>query len=379
MNLLWKIALIALGLGLLAGVAMNLFVVFTLRRFNGMPDTQDLTARVHKLANGYINKRPHGALALGVLQKDRRYVQGYGRRSSSDNVPPDGQTLFEIGSVTKVFTALAMARLVEDGSWSLEDSLGQRLALGWSEEQVAGITLRHLATHSSGLPRLPAALMDGSISLANPYLNYHPADLYQDLTRVRLDFPPGKKSTYSNYGFGLLGHLLEVEAGRPYAAIIADDICRPLGLRDTTVQLTPEQQDRLVRGHNLQGEVGNWDFDAIAGAGALRSTVQDMLLFLEANLRPDATPLAPVLERAQQVHFTGWTSHVGLGWQISETIEGPVVHWHNGGTHGYRSFIGFDRANQVAVALLSNTGDVDESLDAIGFEILKLAVKISLD
>jgi CubicO group peptidase (beta-lactamase class C family) len=174
-----------------------------------------------------------------------------------------------------------------------------------------------------------------------------------------------------------------LKAGRRYAAIIIDDICRPLGLTDTTVQLTPEQQARLVPGHSPKGEpVSNWDFDALAGAGALRSTVQDMLLFLEANLRPDATPLAPVLERAQKGHFTRLTDEVGLGWQILQTVEGPVVHWHNGGTGGYTSFIGFDRGNQVAVALLSNTGDaaaMDQSLDTIGFEILKLAVKISLD
>jgi CubicO group peptidase (beta-lactamase class C family) len=302
-----------------------------------------------------------------------------------DSAPPDGQTLFEIGSVTKVFTALALAQSTEEGSWSLDDSLGQHLPLAWSAEPAAGISLRHLATHSSGLPRLPASLL--ATNLANPYVNYHPANLYQDLANVRLDFPPGKppwwKLAYSNYGYGLLGHLLEVKAGRPYAAIIIDDICRPLGLTDTTVQLTPEQQARMVRGHSPQGDpVSNWDFDALAGAGALRSTVQDMLLFLEANLGPPGTPLAPVLERCQKAHFTGLTAHVGLGWQILETVEGPVVHWHNGGTGGYRSFIGFDRSNQVAVALLSNTGDAfanDESLDAIGFEILKRAVKISLD
>ena len=364
-----------LSLGL---AAMKLNVVNALRRFNGMPDTHDLRPRVDKLANRYINKRRHGALALGVLQKDKRYLQGYGRKSPSDDAPPDGHTLFEIGSVTKVFTALGLARSIEEGTWSLDDTLGQHLQLDGLEEKVAGITLRQLATHSSGLPRIPRSLMKAS--LANPYANYHPADLYQDLAKVRLDFQPGKKSTYSNYGYGLLGHLLELKGRRSYAEIISEDICRPLGMTDTTVKLTPEQQARLVRGHSPKGEpVSNWDFDAFAGAGALRSTAEEMLRFLEANLRPDATPLQPVLERAQKTHFTGLVDQVGLGWQILETVEGPVVHWHNGGTGGYRSFIGFDRGNQVAVVLLSNTGGVDQSLDTIGLQILKLAAKISLD
>ena len=257
MNLFWTITLIGLGLVLLAVAAttlMYLLGLFAQRRFNRMPDTRDLRSRVDKLANDYIDKRRHGALALGVLQRDKRYLQGYGRMSSLNNMPPDGQTLFEIGSVTKVFTALALARWSEKGAWSLEDSLGQHLKVTRPAEQAASITLQQLATHSSGLPRIPGNLLDDTTDVANPYPSYHPADLYQDLTRVRLDFPPGKKSAYSNYGYGLLGHLLELKAGRPYAAIIIDDICQPLGLTDTAVQLTPEQQARLVRGHSPQGE-----------------------------------------------------------------------------------------------------------------------------
>jgi CubicO group peptidase (beta-lactamase class C family) len=240
-----------------------------------------------------------------------------------------------------------------------------------------------LATHTSGLARLPANFDAISTNQQNPYANYRATDLYQDLAAVVLTSKPGTKSDYSNYGFGLLGHVLALKAGKPYEALVKDTVCHPLEMRDTTIQLLAEQRQRLTPGHNPQGElVSNWDFDVLAPAGAFRSTAADLLKFVEANLAPAATPLGRSLTEAQRVQFETWSDKLGLAWQIEETIEGLTFHWHNGGTGGYASFIGFDKTHQTGVVILSNYGDAmanDSSVDEMGMELLRLMSKISWD
>jgi D-alanyl-D-alanine-carboxypeptidase/D-alanyl-D-alanine-endopeptidase len=243
------------------------------------------------------------------------------------------------------------------------------------------ITLAQLATHTSGLPRLPDNLDRAVTDEQNPYAHYQAADLYQALTTVKLSAAPGKKSDYSNYGFGLLGHILELKAGKPYEALVTETLCAPLGMSNTVIQLSPEQKARLAPGHDPKGApVANWDFAVLAGCGAFRSNASDLLRFLEANLKDTASPISKALADAQKFHFKTFGGGVGLGWQIEETIEEQILHWHNGGTGGYVSFLGFDRAHQVGVVILSNYGDAwagDSSVDSLGMEILKWAPKIS--
>jgi CubicO group peptidase (beta-lactamase class C family) len=241
----------------------------------------------------------------------------------------------------------------------------------------------HLATHSSGLPRLPDDLLSSAKDELNPYVDYQPANLYQSLASLELKSAPGQKMFYSNFGYGLLGHLLELKTGKPYETLVREIVCAPLAMSNTVIELSAEQQERLSPGHDPKGNVvPNWDFGALAPAGAFRSTANDLLKFVEANLRNEPTAISRALTLAQERHYKEMAGGIGLAWQIVDPVEGQKWHWHNGGTGGYVSFVGFDRTNQVGVVLLSNYGDAmagDNSLDRMGVELLRLAAKISLE
>jgi serine-type D-Ala-D-Ala carboxypeptidase/endopeptidase len=383
--LLLKIAAGVAVLFAIAFAALLFYVGTKQREFKSMPDTSDLKARIDQLAAPYINKRKQGALVVGVLQKDRRYVKGFGRQGETTNAPPpDGRTIFEIGSVTKVFTATALAHMLHTGKLKLDDPVQQFLPahLKLPEKGGRAITLKHLATHSSGLPRLPDNLFGTAKDKNNPYANYTAQHLYQFLTNASLASVPGEKANYSNLGFALLGHALELRAGERYEDLIKRTICQPLEMQDTVMTLSAAQRERLTPGHDAKGRVvANWDFDVTAPAGAFRSTADDLLKFLAAQLKPNDTVLSRALQETHKRHFEHWMGDCGLGWQIMKTAEEVTIRWHNGGTGGYASFIGFDRQNQNAVVLLSNCGDAmagDHSLDKLAVEILKLAAKISL-
>ncbi len=380
---LLKLALAVVVLLFFGFVALVVYVVCQQVHYKHLSDTHALKGQVEVMGTEYVSKRPNAALVVGVLQRGNRYIEGFGRISSASASPPDGQTLFEIGSVTKVFTALTLAKMANDGVVELDDPISRLLPEGVACPQKNGrqITPRHLATHTAGLPRLPdnfdATVKDGQ----NPYATYKAADLYKSLQTVRLASEPGKKSAYSNYGFGLLGHLLELKAGKPYEELVKQTVCAPLAMSNTVIVLSSEQKTRLTPGHDPKGApVANWIFDVLGGCGAFHSDAEDLLKFIEANLNPPTSALSNALVEAQKFHFKQFSGGVGLGWQLPEPLEGQVLHWHNGGTGGYVSFVGFDKSAQVGVVILSNYGDAwagDTSVDRIGMQILKYAPKIS--
>ena len=206
--------------------------------------------------------------------------------------------------------------------------------------------------------------------------------MYESLKTVRLKSEPGTESVYSNYGYGLLGKLVELKAGKSYEQLIQENICTPLGLDSTTTQLSKEQAARLAPGHSPDGKVvSNWHFDALAGCGTVRSDAADLLRFIEANLGTADSGISRTLQNMQKCYFKGFAGKVGLGWQITDTLQGLTIIWHNGGTGGYRSFVGFDRANNTGVVVLSNYGDAfagDSSVDKMGMRLLTIGSKVSL-
>jgi serine-type D-Ala-D-Ala carboxypeptidase/endopeptidase len=225
------------------------------------------------------------------------------------------------------------------------------------------ITLLHLATHRSGLPRLPTNMAPKDA--ANPYADYAFPDLYHCLETVELAWNPGDAYAYSNLGMGLLGHILELRSGKSYEQLVIERLCRPMGMRDTVMTLTPELKRRLAPGHRSNGTpAANWDLPGLAGAGALRSTADDMLRYLDANLG-DAHAEAHVTRAS-----IGNGMRIGLAWHLTPlTPKGPTIVWHNGGTGGYRSYAGFIRQSRTGVVVLGNsTSDVDR----LGIDLLKL-------
>jgi D-alanyl-D-alanine-carboxypeptidase/D-alanyl-D-alanine-endopeptidase len=317
--------------------------------------------------------RRHVGVAVGVLQGGRSWVVGTGTAGPDRPTPPAANTIFEIGSVTKVFTAVLLAGMVEDGLLELDDTVQKHLPTG-VEMPVRGrpVTLADLATHTAGLPRLPHGFfLRSARHRRNPYAGFTVDDLYAGLPATRLRRAPGDRPRYSNLGYGLLGQVLALRAGCDYEQLVQSRICRPLELEDTHVSVPAAAYERFAQGHDRRGRpVPHWDVPALAGAGALRSTVSDLLAFLRLQLgegEPSLARAAALTHAPRARHRHGLA--VGLGWTRLPLLgtEHELL-FHNGGTGGFRSFAGFVPAAHIAVVVLSNSA---RSVDALGFRILE--------
>jgi len=311
-------------------------------------------------------------IVVGVIDPQGRRVIAYGSLDKGDLRPLNGDTIFEIGSATKVFTSLLLADMVQRGEVALSDPIEKYLPSDVKVPQRGGrsITLVDLATHTSGLPRLPTnmAMKDP----ANPYADYTVEQLYQFLSTYQLTRDIGSQFEYSNLGGGLLGHVLARRAGMDYETLVRSRIAGPLDMTSTAITLSPEMRARLAVGHNAELKpVPNWDIPTLAGAGALRSSANDLLTFLAANLGYTKTPLAAAMASMLAVRRpTGnaGMGEVGLAWIISKPSTDEII-WHNGGTGGYRSFMGYDPKTRVGVVVLSNTFTA-AGVDDIGMHLL---------
>ncbi len=276
--------------------------------------------------------------------------QGTGQLFRSGGQPLGPHAMLEIGSVTKVFTALLLADMAEWSEVELDDPIARHLppAVARACPAADRITLRQLATHTSGLPRLPRNLLPMALRHpGDPYARYSAEHMYRALRRARGAAPAGY--SYSNYGFGLLGHLLSRAAGRPYAELLAERVTGPLGLTETCAGVPAGHV--AAAGHRGGRPAGPWHLDALAGAGALSSTASDLARFLSANLHPEATPIRAAIEVTQGPASGGRT---GLGWHISGPPERPVL-WHNGATGGFSAMLALDRHAGCAVAAVATS------------------------
>jgi CubicO group peptidase (beta-lactamase class C family) len=298
-------------------------------------------------------------IVVGVIEPGGRRIVAYGSRAKGDARPLDGDTVFEIGSITKVFTSLLLADAVRRGEVALSDPVAKYLPAEVTVPERSGraITLQDLATHTSGLPRMPDNFQPKD--LANPYADYSVERMYQFLSRHQLARDVGSAVEYSNFGFGLLGHVLARRAGMEYDALVRTRVTGPLGMRHTAIALSPDMQARLAPGHSPALEpVPNWDLPTFAGAGALRSSANDMLTFLGAALGYGSSPLDSAFATMLSTRRPASSStglDTALGWQIFKAQETEVI-WHNGGTGGYRTWTGYEPRSRTGVVVLTNAG-----------------------
>jgi CubicO group peptidase (beta-lactamase class C family) len=236
------------------------------------------------------------------------------------------------------------------------------------------ITLEHLATHTSGLPRLPANLLPQiAESPGNPYAKYTVEQLCEAIGSASLATTPGTHYAYSNFGFGLLGHVLALRANMSYEDLIVKKICEPLGMHETRITIAPGDRVRFAQGHTAAGKPASpWDLGTVAGGGGLRSTVGDMLRFLSAQLEPRRTPLTAALEMTHvpRHDIDGPRQQIALGWH-RKTTSG--VFWHNGETGGYHSFIALQKDSKIGVVILSNTAS--GAVDELGWKLIDLLLR----
>lgn len=310
---------------------------------------------------------------LGLLEPDghRRIISvgsaGEGAR------PLSGETLYEIGSITKTFTGTILADMVRRGEVSLDDPVAKYLPSDVRVPERGGrqITLLDLATHTSGLPRLPDGydIPDRS----NPFADYRTEHLYEFLSRHELENDIGAKPAYSNLGMGLLGHALARAAGvEDFPALVRQRIIEPLGMRSTAYGRPGELAARMAKGHNKAGEiVPYWDVAIFAGAGGINADAHDMLTYLAANTGAPATELEMAMRDAhrprRQVNDRGLS--IGLGWQ-TRSRDGFTMVEHGGGTAGFQTHLGFDPSTGAAVVIMGNAAGFDDR-DEIVFDLLR--------
>lgn len=327
-------------------------------------------------------------IVVGVLDKAGTRFVSHGTGAPGAAVL-DSATLFEIGSITKTFTSAILADMVTRGEVSLDDPVAKHLPAGTRMPASSDreITLGDLASHFSGLPRLPNNLSPRDIR--NPYVDYTPDKLYAFLAAHTLARAPGARFEYSNLGAGLLGHALALRAGTDYETLVRSLVLAPLGMKDTKITLAAADSARLAAGRNAGRQVVPvWDLASIQGAGALRSTAADMLRYLAANIAAhfdsaSRRPLSAALRLTHQPrHSLGGDADIGLGWIGANTQSGNRIFSHDGGTGGHRSFAAFDPARRVAVIVLSasdaDVNDIGRHLMDESYPITRARVAVTL-
>lgn len=328
-----------------------------------------LEQSIDTLLRPAVEKEEALGVVVGVRIGEEVVVRGFGRVHRDREGVPDGDTVFEIGSVSKVFTGLLLADAIERGRATVDDPITAHVPEGvvvCADEAPAA--LRHLATHTSGFPRMPSNWRP--TSLANPYVDYSPALLHTYLEDFVLESDPGASYAYSNLGAGLLGQLMAHAHGAAgYEEALRDRIFEPLGLDDTTVRMTDRLRPRFADAATAGGgRAEPWDFDALAGCGAIRSTVNDLLKFGAAQVAPETTPLEKSLRRSHEKLYAGPPA-VAYGWHFADADE---TLWHNGQTGGYHGWLSFDAERGVVVAILSN-GGAGARIDAAGMKLMAAA------
>jgi CubicO group peptidase (beta-lactamase class C family) len=318
---------------------------------------QDLGGLKALLLNRTDENHKAVGIVVGLVDATGERFLAAGATAPGGKAVPDADTVFEIGSITKVFTSLVLADMVLRGEVKLDDPVARFLpsTVKVPERDGRKITLLDLSNQVSGLPRMPDNFKPAD--MGDPYVDYGPAQMYEFLGKVQLARGIGEKYEYSNLGVGLLGHAMALKAGMSYEELVRKRVLEPLGMNDTAMTLPDRLKARLAAGSgpNLS-PVKNWNFDAIAGAGALRSTARDMLKFLTAAAGLRETPLRGAFDLMLKAERPTGTPDlaIGMAWHIWRKYGTEIV-WHNGGTGGYRSWAGFDPDKKAGVVVLCNT------------------------
>jgi serine-type D-Ala-D-Ala carboxypeptidase/endopeptidase len=314
-------------------------------------------------------------IVVGLIEPSGRRFVSYGHLAKGDPRAVDGDTIFEIGSVSKVFTSLLLADMVQRKEVALDDPAAMYLPehVRMPERSGISITLRDLSTHRSGLPPMPGNLFAKMAQRKDPdgpYVGYGVDDLYQFLSSYSLPRDPGSEFEYSNLGAGLLGHLLGCRAGTAYENLVRHRITQPLGMPDTGITLSSSMKQCMATGHNaMLAPVVNSDLPIpLAGAGALRSSANDMLTLVEAFLGYKESPLARAMNAMFETRCPAGQGEMGLAWFIYSP-DGREIAVHNGGTGGFRSFVGYDPKKRIGVVVLSNASTLI-GVDDIGMYLL---------
>lgn len=332
----------------------------------------EVTIQEH--ASKFLGRGHSLGMVVVAIVGDREYIvpMGVGALGSGAKITPESN--FEIGSITKVFTGIALAHEIEAGRVKLDDPVSKHLPPGVELSPAAkDITIRQLTTHASGLPRLPEGInffriLPLILFGSDPYSGYSLDNFKSALRQVKLESKPGEKLSYSNFGVALLGWMLAQKQHVDFGEYMRERIFSPLGMTNSTLE-----SRNLVQGHRSVRRLGPvsyalksspWSLaDHLTAAGGIRSNGADMLKFLRANMRAKTGPI----RESHRELFKGEDVAIGMNWLRSGKPESPLI-WHNGGTGGFCSYMAFREDGSKGIVVLSNTSD---SVDDFGFHLLE--------
>lgn len=347
----------------------------------------ELATKIRVLAEPYVASKTVVGLSVGVIKDGKMAEVHLGSTDGKANLP-DGDTVYEIGSISKVFTGVLLADVVARGDAKLSQPAQELLPAGakMPHGKSRAITLLDMSIHQSGLPRLPSNMPTSQIN--NPYADYTSELAHKFLNGHKLRRDPGEQQEYSNFAVSLLGHLLCNKAGKEYDALLTERITGPLGMNDTHVALSDSMKQRLAKPFtDGAAPSANWDFADMPGAGGIRSTTKDMLKFAQACIKSTDSPTSKAMDLAWKEHYPGGQgdARMGLGWNFAP--DGST-RWHNGQTGGYHSMLMVNRELGVAVIVMTNTGsaevdqlagDVIRTLAGMDVQPRKFAKEVEVD
>ncbi|WP_207534322.1 serine hydrolase domain-containing protein [Desertivirga arenae] len=322
------------------------------------PLKTELETNLHSIVTGYAGKKVTAGLSIGILQNGEVFQYGYGEIIKGLKTIPDENTVFEIGSITKTFTATMLIELLNKLDISLDEPINNLLPSDISLLIKNGkkITVKQLLNHSSGLPRLPEGFEKNS-DPNDPYKNYDSLAVYQALKNVKLQSVPGEKFEYSNLGMAVAGLILERRSGKSYADYLNQNICIPLDMRRTKAENS--YTENIARGYTEKGrETSYWKLNGYSGAGTIYSSTGDLLKYAKAFISPDNTSKPALFKKVKELTFSNAEIKIASAWFLL-TINGVECLVHDGGTGGFRSFIYLAPSTNTALVVLANNGTDD--------------------
>ncbi|HTL29642.1 MAG TPA: serine hydrolase, partial [Tepidisphaeraceae bacterium] len=327
----------------------------------------------------------HGdvGMVVALVDSDSTRVFSAGKLGNGTDKLVDADTIFEIGSCTKTFTALLLQEMAHRGEVKLDDPVAKCLPASVKVPSRNGkqITLANLAAQDSGLPFNATNHKGGN--WYERFASYTVSDMYEFLSSYTLTQDPGAAYQYSNIGMGVLGHAVSPKAGKDYESLVRERICEPLHMDNTFVNVPPEMKSRMARGHDDRLKpTPDLEIPALAGAGALRSTINDLVKYVSANVGLTPSELTPLMHDMQMIRHYGTSYEWGntaMPWmdQTAYNPPGSELLGHGGGTGGFAAFIGFDKLQHRGIVILSNQERIHSSI--LGWRILQHASLEHLD
>ena len=363
----------------LSTAALFLFASFAPALAATQPPPSDAAILQMMAARVDLQKQGTG-IVVGIARPDGNRILSFGTLGLADKRRMDGRTVFDVGSISKVLTALLLADMAQHHEVAIDDPVAKYLpGVSVPSRDGRAITLADLATHTSGLPLRPANLP--AKDPANPYAGYTRDDLFAFLSSYKLSHTPGTTYDYSNVGFGLLGVTLAERAKQDFADLIAARITGPLGMTDTRIVPNDDMTKRAAAGYDGdRNPVPHWDMGVLSSAGGYRSTADDLLKLVDAFLGFRKSPLYPAMERMTKTRRPGGmnpATAIALAWNIDD-VDGREIVWKNGSVGGYRTFVGFDRAARLGVVALINA-QTGSGADDIGLHTLDSSFSVNLE